>query len=40
MLPAPSLYSTVAKRPWLSKLLTPIANWYANTSGYRQMGLR
>lgn len=37
---APSLYSAVIKRPWLTKMLMPVANWYANLSGYRQMGLR
>ena len=37
---APSLVTVAAKRPWLLKLLTPIANWYSNASGYRQMGLR
>jgi ubiquinol-cytochrome c reductase subunit 7 len=37
---APSLYSSVVKRPWLLKLLKPAANWYANLAGYRQMGLR
>lgn len=30
----------VAKRPWLTKALSPIVNWYANASGYRQLGLR
>ncbi|KAK4138905.1 14 kDa subunit of cytochrome bd ubiquinol oxidase [Trichocladium antarcticum] len=37
---APSLAAGVAKRPWLMKLLTPIASWYTNAAGYRQMGLR
>ncbi|KAK1756858.1 cytochrome b-c1 complex subunit 7 [Echria macrotheca] len=36
---APSLIKFAAKRPWLIKLLTPVANWYANAAGYRQMGL-
>lgn len=40
MIPAPSLISSVSKRPWLKKLLTPVANWYANAAGYRQMGLQ
>ncbi|PSR97653.1 ubiquinol-cytochrome c reductase complex protein [Coniella lustricola] len=30
----------VAKRPWLSSALKPLANWYANAAGYRQLGLR
>ncbi|GAB1315175.1 Cytochrome b-c1 complex subunit 7, mitochondrial [Madurella fahalii] len=37
---APSLISSVVKRPWLQKLLTPLAGWYTNAAGYRQMGLR
>ncbi|KAK0708780.1 cytochrome b-c1 complex subunit 7 [Apiosordaria backusii] len=37
---APSLAGYVAKRPWLLKLLQPVANWYANAALYRQMGLR
>jgi ubiquinol-cytochrome c reductase subunit 7 len=40
VMPAPSLVSAVVKRPWLTKLLTPLAGWYANAAGYRQMGLR
>ncbi len=35
----PSLAPYVLKRPWLRKMLQPVANWYANASGYRQMGL-
>lgn len=35
-----SLAPYVLKRPWLTKMLTPMANWYANAAGYRQMGLR
>ncbi|KAL2021788.1 hypothetical protein VTK56DRAFT_6562 [Thermocarpiscus australiensis] len=37
---APSLYSTVIRRPWLLRLVQPLANWYVNAAGYRQMGLR
>lgn len=37
---APSLAPFVLKRPWLTKMLMPVANWYANAAGYRQMGLR
>lgn len=36
----PSLAGFVMKRPWLLKALTPVANWYANAAGYRQIGLR
>ncbi|KAL2146216.1 hypothetical protein VTI28DRAFT_4795 [Corynascus sepedonium] len=37
---APSLYSAAVKRPWLMSLLKPLAGWYSNAAGYRQMGLR
>lgn len=37
---APSLAPAILKRPWLTKLVMPIANWYTNAAGYRQMGLR
>lgn len=37
---APSFYNTVAKRPWLQNMLMPLANWYVNAAGYRQMGLK
>lgn len=37
---APSLAPAIAKRPWLFKMLQPVANWYVNLQGYRQMGLR
>ncbi|KAI1420408.1 cytochrome b-c1 complex subunit 7 [Xylaria sp. FL1777] len=36
----PSLAPFVLKRPWLRNLLTPLAGWYANAAGYRQLGLR
>lgn len=36
----PSLAPFVLKRPWLLKALTPVANWYANAAGYRQIGLK
>ncbi|KAH9876088.1 hypothetical protein J1614_003967 [Plenodomus biglobosus] len=37
---APSLAPYIVKRPWLKKWITPLANWYANAAGYRQLGLR
>ncbi|KAK4121321.1 14 kDa subunit of cytochrome bd ubiquinol oxidase [Parathielavia appendiculata] len=37
---APSLYNAAVKRPWLMRMLKPLASWYANAAGYRQMGLR
>jgi ubiquinol-cytochrome c reductase subunit 7 len=36
---APSLYNAAVKRPWLMSMLKPLAGWYANAAGYRQMGL-
>ncbi|CAG8953124.1 hypothetical protein HYFRA_00003322 [Hymenoscyphus fraxineus] len=36
----PSLASAIRARPWLQKMVTPIANWYCNTAGYRKLGLR
>ncbi|CAJ2502803.1 Uu.00g101970.m01.CDS01 [Anthostomella pinea] len=36
----PSLAPFVMKRPWLQKIFKPLSNWYANTAGYRQLGLR
>lgn len=36
----PSLAGFVKRRPWLLKALQPVANWYANAAGYRQIGLR
>ncbi|KAL2134108.1 hypothetical protein VTI74DRAFT_995 [Chaetomium olivicolor] len=37
---APSLYNAAVKRPWLMNMLKPLAGWYTNAAGYRQMGLR
>ncbi|KAL7622957.1 Cytochrome b-c1 complex subunit 7 [Parahypoxylon ruwenzoriense] len=36
----PTLAPFILKRPWLTNLLKPVANWYTNASGYRQLGLR
>ncbi|KAI1826015.1 cytochrome b-c1 complex subunit 7 [Xylaria intraflava] len=36
----PSFAPFILKRPWLKKLVMPIADWYCNTAGYRQLGLR
>ncbi len=36
---APSLAPAVIKRPWLLKMVMPLANWYANAASYRQLGL-
>lgn len=35
-----SLAPFVQKRPWLLKMLQPVAQWYMGSAGYRQMGLR
>ena len=37
---APSLAPFILKRPWLQKWVQPLANWYINAAGYRQLGLR
>ncbi|KAH6641760.1 cytochrome b-c1 complex subunit 7 [Chaetomium tenue] len=37
---APSFYNAVSKRPWLANMLKPLAGWYANAAGYRQLGLK
>ncbi|EER43543.1 conserved hypothetical protein [Histoplasma capsulatum var. duboisii H88] len=37
---APSLVKQINARPWLKRMMLPLANWHANASGYRQMGLR
>ncbi|KAI1418695.1 putative ubiquinol--cytochrome-c reductase [Hypoxylon sp. FL1857] len=30
----------ILRRPWLHKLLKPVANWYINAAGYHKLGLR
>jgi hypothetical protein len=35
-----SLAPQVVTRPWLRKLLKPVASWYANAASYRQLGLQ
>ncbi|KAL4873137.1 hypothetical protein BDV12DRAFT_192632 [Aspergillus spectabilis] len=37
---APSLANYIAKRPYLKRWMTPIANWYVDAAGYRKLGLR
>ncbi|KAF2013759.1 hypothetical protein BU24DRAFT_442710 [Aaosphaeria arxii CBS 175.79] len=37
---APSLAPFILKRPWLQKFVSPLAKWYVNAAGYRQLGLR
>ncbi|KAI9829190.1 MAG: Cytochrome b-c1 complex subunit 7 [Phylliscum demangeonii] len=36
----PSLALFIWKRPWLRRMIMPIAEWYANAAGYRQLGLK
>lgn len=36
----PSVAKFVMKRSWLNSWMKPLANWYANVAGYRQLGLR
>jgi ubiquinol-cytochrome c reductase subunit 7 len=35
-----SLAPFVLRRPWLTKMLKPVASWYADAAGYRKLGLR
>ena len=35
-----SLAPFVLRRPWLSKMLKPVASWYVGATGYRKLGLR
>ncbi|KAI9850160.1 MAG: Cytochrome b-c1 complex subunit 7 [Thelocarpon superellum] len=37
---APTLAPFILKRPWLTRALTPLANWYSDAAGYRKLGLR
>ncbi|KZZ86985.1 ubiquinol-cytochrome c reductase complex 14 kDa protein [Ascosphaera apis ARSEF 7405] len=37
---APSLYKQVVARPWLKRILKPVASWYTDAAGYRKMGLK
>ncbi|KAL9108658.1 MAG: hypothetical protein Q9227_006604 [Pyrenula ochraceoflavens] len=39
-MPAPSFALYIAKRPWLLRWFEPIAKWYRNAAGYRQLGLK
>ncbi|KAI9708086.1 MAG: Cytochrome b-c1 complex subunit 7 [Bogoriella megaspora] len=36
----PSLAPFIRARPWLKRWMQPLANWYGNAAGYRQLGLR
>jgi len=36
----PSAAKFILKRPWLKRWMMPLANWYGNAAGYRQLGLR
>lgn len=36
----PSVAKFVMKRSWLNSWMKPLANWYTNVAGYRQLGLR
>ncbi|RDA94230.1 hypothetical protein CP533_0584 [Ophiocordyceps camponoti-saundersi (nom. inval.)] len=35
-----SLAPFILRRPWLHKMVMPIANWYADAAGYRKLGLK
>ncbi|KAI9754701.1 MAG: Cytochrome b-c1 complex subunit 7 [Lichina confinis] len=36
----PSLFPFIQARPWLYRLVKPIAAWYCQAAGYRQLGLK
>ncbi|KAI5467202.1 cytochrome b-c1 complex subunit 7 [Mariannaea sp. PMI_226] len=35
-----SLAPYIISRPWLASFFKPVASWYTNAAGYRQLGLR
>ncbi|KAH6891443.1 cytochrome b-c1 complex subunit 7 [Thelonectria olida] len=35
-----SLAPFILRRPWLASFFKPVASWYTNAAGYRQLGLR
>ncbi|MCJ1481474.1 Cytochrome b-c1 complex subunit 7 [Schaereria dolodes] len=37
---APSCANFMMKRPWLRRWIIPLAEWYKNAAGYRQLGLK
>ena len=37
---APSAAAFIMKRPWLHKMVLPVAEWYKNAAGYRRLGLK
>jgi hypothetical protein len=37
---APSVSTFIMKRPWLKNWMMPVAKWYKNAAGYRQLGLK
>ncbi|KAM7187986.1 Cytochrome b-c1 complex subunit 7 [Rhypophila sp. PSN 637] len=37
---APHFAGFIRARPWLHRLVQPVANWYGNAAAYRQLGLR
>ncbi|KAI2640262.1 14 kDa subunit of cytochrome bd ubiquinol oxidase [Xylaria nigripes] len=39
-MPYASLAPFILKRPWLRNFFQPLATWYTNAAGYRQLGLR
>ncbi|KAF2786661.1 ubiquinol-cytochrome c reductase complex 14 kDa protein-like protein [Melanomma pulvis-pyrius CBS 109.77] len=36
----PSIGPFIVARPWLRRWVQPLANWYNNAAGYRQLGLK
>ncbi|TAQ91502.1 hypothetical protein B7494_g204 [Chlorociboria aeruginascens] len=37
---APHIANFVYNKPFLRRLVTPLAKWYCNAAGYRKLGLR
>ncbi|CAF9910798.1 MAG: hypothetical protein GOMPHAMPRED_007180 [Gomphillus americanus] len=36
----PTMAGFIMKRPWLKNWMIPVAKWYKQAAGYRQLGLR
>ena len=37
---SPSFTKFIIKRPWLKRLMMPLAEWYVDAAGYRKLGLK
>ncbi len=36
----PSFTKFIVARPWLYRIMKPMADWYCQAAGYRQLGLK